>query len=240
MSKTLLIAGRELGAYRRSWLGPIVIAGTLLLDGLSFYNFGLTKPMLSAEALGVFFFWAGGIGAVAAVFLSMRLVAEERQTGTITLLNTAPVGEWEIVLGKFLALLVVVTLMTALTLYIPLWLMVRGKISLGHILVGYLGMILYAAAVASIGLFASTLTRSQIVAGVVGGLIAVLMILMFHLGQMVDPPLNQFLSALGIHHHNFRPFMDGVLKLDCIVYYLSVIFVFLLAATKSMEARRWR
>ncbi len=240
MSKTLLIAGRELGAYRRSWLGPIVIAGTLLLDGFFFYNFGLTKPMLSAEALGVFFFWAGGIGAVAAVFLSMRLVAEERQTGTITLLNTAPVGEWEIVLGKFLALLAIVTLMTALTLYIPLWLMVRGKISLGHILVGYIGMILYAAAVASIGLFASTLTRSQIVAGVVGGLIAVGLVLVFHLGLVVDPPLNQFLSALALHHYNFRPFMDGVLELDSIVYYLSVIFVFLLAATKSMEARRWR
>jgi ABC-2 type transport system permease protein len=127
MSKTLLIARRELGAYRRSWLGPIVIAATMLADGLFFYVMALTKPMLSAEALGQFFFWAGGIGAVAAVFLSMRLVAEERQTGTITLLNTAPVSEWEIVLGKYLALLAVVILMTAFTCYMPLWLMVRCR-----------------------------------------------------------------------------------------------------------------
>lgn len=240
MSKTLLIAGRELGAYRRSWLGPIVIAATLLADGLFFYVMALTKPMLSAEALGQFFFWAGGIGAVAAVFLSMRLVAEERQTGTITLLNTAPVSEWEIVLGKYLALLVVVVLMTALTCYMPLWLMVRGKVSVGHILVGYLGMVLYAGTVAAIGLFASTLTRSQIVAGVVGGVIAVALVLMWAVGKVVDPPLNQFFSALALHHYNFRPFMDGVLQLDKVVYYLAVTFFFLLAATKSMEARRWR
>lgn len=240
MSRLLLIAGRELGAYRRSWIGPVILASALLADGLFFYIFALREAMLSARALATFFYYAGGIGAFAAIMLSMRLIAEERQTGTITLLNTAPVREVEIVAGKYLAVIGVLAVLTALTCYMPLWLMVRGKISLGHVLVGYLGVLLFDSAVAAIGLFASTLTRSQLVAAAVAAIVSITLLLMWFVARAVDPPLNAYFDSLALHHKNFIPFQDGILQLHNVVYYLVVIYFFLLAATKSLEARRWR
>lgn len=240
MTKALLIAGRELGAYRRSWLGPAVIAAVLLTDGLLFYGWVLTEKLLSAEALAQFFYIASGPLMIAAILLSMRLVAEERQTGTITLLNTAPVTEFDIVLGKFLALLTVLVTMTLLSGYMPALLMVRGKVSFAHVLTGYTGLILLGSAAAAIGLFASALTRSQIVAGVLAAGMLTPLVILWALARVVDPPYNRFLSAAAIHHENFRPFMDGVLEFQRVIYYLVVTAFFLLAATKTLEARRWR
>ena len=79
----------------------MVIASALLLDGILFYWRSLSQRLLSGEALAEFFWWTSGVTITAALFLSMRLVAEERQTGTFTLLNTAPLREWEIILGKY-------------------------------------------------------------------------------------------------------------------------------------------
>jgi ABC-2 type transport system permease protein len=235
-----LLARRELRAYLRSPLGSVIIAGALLIDGLLFYFNGLTPKLHSAEALSEFFFWSSGPMMIAAILLSMRLVAEERQTGSMTLLNTSPIRDRQIVLGKFLSALAVLSLMVVLTVYMPLWLLVRGKISLGHILVGYTGTLLLGSASLAIGLFASSLTRSQVLAAIFGALVLVPLLVMWMLAPLVDPPLNTFLSALAIHHLNFRPFMQGILDLGGVVYYLAVTAFFLLAATKSLEARRWR
>ncbi|MBN2192588.1 MAG: ABC transporter permease subunit [Polyangiaceae bacterium] len=240
MTKAFLIAGRELGAYRRSWLGPAVIAAALLLDGILFYGWVLTEKLLSAEALAQFFYIASGPMMGAAILLSMRLVAEERQTGTITLLNTAPVTEFEMVLGKFLALLTVLAVMTLLSGYMPALLLVRGKVSLAHVVTGYAGLFLLGSTVASIGLFASSLTRSQIIAAILALVIFLPLLAVWVIARFVDPPLNQFLSGLALHHENYRPFMDGVLEFHRVVYYLVVTAFFLLAATKTLEARRWR
>ena len=88
--------------------------------------------------------------------------------------------------------------MTVLTLYMPLWLMVRGKISAGHILVGYTGMLLLGAASVAIGLFASSLARSQVVAVILGASIMAPLLMLWMLARAVDPPLNTFLSALAL------------------------------------------
>lgn len=240
MSRTLLIARRELSAYFRSPLGSVVIASALLLDGILFYWRALSKTMLSGEALGEFFWWTSGVTMTAALFLSMRLVAEERQTGTFTLLNTAPLREWEIILGKYISVFAMVLILTVLSLYMPLLLLVNGKVSFGHILVGYLGQLLIGGAAAAIGLFASTLTRSQLVAIVVGAAIIVVMLVFWVLAQAIDPPLNKFLAAAALHHSNFRPFQLGILELGATAYYLSVSYLFLLGAVKILEARRWR
>jgi ABC-2 type transport system permease protein len=238
--KTLLIARRELFAYLRSPLGSIIIAGALLIDGVLFYQYALTEKQLSVEVLQQFFYFASGTTMTAGILLSMRLLAEERQTGTLTVLNTAPISDRQIVLGKFLSAFGVIAVMTLLTAYMPFLIFVNGKVSVGHILVGYIGILLLGSASLSIGLFASALTRSQVIAAIVGTAILVGMILQWMLARAVDPPLNDFLSALAIHHENFRPFMLGVLQLDAVVYYLAVTYFFLLAATKILEARRWR
>jgi ABC-2 type transport system permease protein len=240
MSRALLIARRELWAYFRSPLGSVVIASALLLDGILFYWRSLSQTLLSGEALAEFFWWTSGVTITAALFLSMRLVAEERQTGTFTLLNTAPLREWEIIIGKYLSVFAMVLILTLLSVYMPLLLLVNGKVSFGHILVGYLGQLLIGGAAAAIGLFASTLTRSQLVAIVVGAAIVVVMLVFWVLAQAIDPPLNKFLAAAALHHANFRPFQFGILELGATAYYLSVSYLFLLGAVKILEARRWR
>jgi ABC-2 type transport system permease protein len=177
---------------------------------------------------------------VASILLSMRLVAEERQTGTMVLMNTAPVRDIEIVLGKFLASFVFIALLTALTAYMPLLILVNGKISAGHILVGYLGLLLLGSASVAIGLFGSALAKTQVLAAIAGAGILVTMLLLWLVARVSDPPLNTFLAGLALHNERQNPFMRGVLELENVVYYVAVTYFFLIAATKTLEARRWR
>jgi len=238
--RALTIARRELYAYLRSPLGSAIIAGALLLDGLLFYFDGLDPKRLSAQLLAQFFYDSSAATMIAAVMLSMRLLAEERQSGTMTLLNTAPIADRDIVLGKYISAFGMLTLMNVLTFYMPLMVYLRGKVSVGHIVVGYLGMTLLGSAVTAIGLFASSLARSQVVAAIIGAVITASFILLWVVARAVDPPFNTFFSGLALHHENYRPFMLGTLQLDHVAYYLMVTYFFLLAATKVLEARRWR
>jgi ABC-2 type transport system permease protein len=240
VSAVLLIARRELYAYLRSPLGAAIIAAALVVDGLLFHLRALSKPMLSAEVLTEFFYSASAATMVASIVLSMRLLAEERQTGTFTLLSTSPVRDAEIVAGKFLSAFGMLALLTLLTLYMPLWVLVNGKVSWGQLVVGYLGLLLLGAACISIGLFASALARSQVVAAILGAGILAVFLLLWMVANVVEAPLNGVLSRLALHHENYRPFMQGVLDLRGVVYYLVFSFFFLLAATKTLEARRWR
>jgi ABC-2 type transport system permease protein len=241
MSPALLIARREFRAYVRSPFGYIVAAATLLIDGLLFEGFALgAEARLSADVLFDFFYFASGTTMVAAILLSMRLVAEERQTGTLVLLNTSPVRDSEIVAGKFLASLGFVFVLTALTSYMPLLILVNGRVSAAHILVGYLGLILLGAASVAIGLFASALAKTQVLAAIAGAGILVAMLLLWLVGRVTDPPLNTFLAGLALHNERQSAFMRGLLELDNVVYYVAVTYFFLLAATKTLEARRWR
>lgn len=240
MSQALLIARRELFAYLRSPLGAVIIAGALLINGVLFYWEGLTQKLLSVEVLQKFFYNTSGVTMAAGLFLSMRLLAEERQTGTLVLLNTSPVRDSQIVFGKFLSAFGMLALLTLLTAYMPALILVNGKVSFGHILVGYLGLLLLGSAAIGVGLFGSALARSQIVAIILSAAILAVLVLLWAVARSVDPPLNRFLSSLALHHDNFRPFMLGRLELGCVAYYAVVTYFFLLASTKVLEARRWR
>ena len=242
MRSALVIARRELAGYVSTPMGWIVAAVTLLLDGLLFYALALgpaAGARLSADVLSRFFWTTSGLIPIAAVALSVRLLTEERQLDTLVLLSTAPVRDREIVLGKFLAALAFLALLTLLTAYMPLLVMVNGKISFGQVAVGYLGLLLLGAAVLAIGLFASCLTRSTLVAVALGAALTAGMFLLYPLGTVLDPPLGGVMRALSLHGQRFFPFEIGALHLRDVVYYLSVIFFFLLVSTKVMEAKRW-
>ncbi|HEY5956831.1 MAG TPA: ABC transporter permease [Polyangiaceae bacterium] len=240
MSRTFILTGRELRASFRSPVGSVVVAAMLLVEGILFYWAALSQKLLSAEVLEQFFYYASGVTMVVAVALSMRLVAEERQSGTLVLLNTAPISSLEIVLGKYLSAMLILALATLVSLYMPALIFVNGKVSIGHILVGALGLMLLGSATTAIGLFASCLAKSQVVAALLGAAMTVAMILWWILAKSVEPPLNEFFGAMALHHENFRPFMNGTLHLGSVMYYLAVTYFFLLASTKAMEARRWR
>lgn len=241
MSLALLIARRELSSYFRSWLCPVLIAATLLIDGLLFYwRMGVDQKALSAAVLFDFFYYSSGPMMIAAIILTIRLLAEERQTGTLVLLNTSPVRDRDIVLGKFLAAYAVLVLLTLLSLYMPAWIFVHGKVAIGHIVVGYVGLLLLGAALTAIGVFGSALAGSQVVAAIVSALIAGVFVLLWMPAKASEPPINQYLAALAVHHENFRPFMQGILLPSGVAFYVVFTYAFLFASVKVLEARRWR
>ena len=240
MRNALLIAGRELRSYLRSPLGWIVAAAMLLLDGLLFQVGAMGGTKLSAQVLADFFYYVSGITMVGAIALSMRLIAHEREKGTLVLINTAPIRDSEIIGGKFLALFLFICGVTLLTAYMPALIFVNGKVSVGHILVGYAGIVLLGAAAIAIGLFASAFARTQVIAAVLGAAILGVMLLLWMAAKVADAPVSSFILALALHHERQRAFMNGVLRLDNVVYYVAITYFFLLAAVKTMEARRWR
>jgi ABC-2 type transport system permease protein len=237
-----VIFRREIAAYLHSALGYVVAAVTLLLGGILFYAEALgpaAGQRFSALVLDRFFFNMSGLVVIAAVALSVRLIAEERQARSLPLLRTAPVSDLEVVLGKFLAAFAFLGGITLLSFYMPLLVMVNGRISVGQVLVGYLGLFLIGGAVLAIGMFASALARSYLMAAAVGALVTAAMFLFYPLSFMVDPPFSRILSALSIHTGHFAGFQIGVLHTRDVFFYLAVTYFFLLLAVKVMEAKRW-
>jgi ABC-2 type transport system permease protein len=236
----VLIARRELLAMVGTMSGWVILAAVLAVDGLLFNAFALEGVRRSAEVLTRFFYFSSGTTMVAAIFVSMRLLAEERQAGTLPLLYAAPVQDVEIVLGKFLAGLAFMWSMTLLTAYMPLLILIHGKVSFGHLAAGYLGLFLLASACLALGTFASALVRTQIVAGIVGGALLVGLLLTWQLSRVAEPPFAGLFAALALHNLHFVPFQSGVVHLRDVAYYLLVSWVFLFAAIRVVEARRWR
>ena len=142
--------------------GYIIVAAVLVVDGILFNALALGGPRSARrEVLAQFFYFSSGTTMIASVFLSMRLLAEEKQTGTLVLLTSSPVQDWEIVLGKFLSAWAFLAIMTLLTAFMPALIMVNGKISFGHVVAGYLGLLLLGGATLAIGTFGSALARTR-------------------------------------------------------------------------------
>jgi ABC-2 type transport system permease protein len=241
MRSTLLITRRELAAYLRSLTGYVIAAAVLIIDGLLFNAFALGgTEKLSAEVLSQFFYISSGTTIIASVFLSMRLLAEEHQTGTLVLLTSSPVHDWEIVVGKYLSALIFLTLMTLATIFMPLLILVNGKISLGHLVAGYLGLLLLGSATLAIGTFGSALVKTQLLALIVSSAIVVAMIICWLLAKVTERPLNDVFTSLALHGRHFPPFQAGAIHLRDVGYYLMVTYFALFSATRVMEARRWR
>jgi ABC-2 type transport system permease protein len=241
MRATSIIFRRELGAYLRSPLGWVVAAVLLLVDGILFQSQALSREGLSADVLRMFFFLTGFVSAIGGIALSIRLIAEERQTHSLVLLNTSPVRDVEIVAGKFLSALVFLGIMLALTLYMPLLIMVNGKITWAQVAIGYVGLLLLGATSLAIGLFASSLTRQQLVAAVVGAALLSILGNLYPLAKRLDAPLSDVLGQLDLWWVRYQgSFTNGVLNLKDVVFYLGVTYFFLLLAVKTLEAKRWQ
>ncbi|NJM91046.1 MAG: ABC transporter permease subunit [Myxococcales bacterium] len=236
-----IIYRRELGAYLRSPLGWVIAAVVLLIDGILFQSLAMVGEKLSARVLEQFFWGTSGLTIITAVVLSGRLIAEDRQNHSMILLNTSPVRDSEIVVAKFLSAVTFLAMMLALSIYMPLLIKVNGKVTGAQIFVGYLGLLLLGSAVVAIGLFASALTRNQLVAYVLAAAITVALLMLFQLASRLDEPLKGVLSQIDlwwIHYQN--GFMRGVVNLRDVIYYVGVTYVFLLLAVKTLEAKRWQ
>lgn len=232
------VAWKEIQLYFNSPTAYIVGLIFLALTGIFFCR-DLGDPFPPAT-LDPFFQGAIMFFILLAPALTMRLIAEEQKLGTIELLLTSPVRDWEVIVGKYLASLVFFLVLVILSLFYTILLFVFANPDPGPIYTGYLGLILYGAAALAIGLLTSTLTSNQIVAAVVA--MGILLALYFaHLAfDSVGGLGGEIIGQLGLKGHFDDSFQKGVIDTKSIVYFVSVIFFFLFLSVRVLDSRRWR
>lgn len=236
MRNTTTIALREFKSYLASPTAYVVTGIFLLLTGFLFSISPATYFETSIK--GLWEFWGTLVLLLLASVLTMRLLAEEKKMGTLELLLTAPVRDSEVIMGKFLGSLGILTIMLALTFYYPILLMWFGDPDMGPIVTGYLGLFLLGGASLAVGLFASSLTSNQLVAAMVaGGIIFALWFVGLAAGLLPEA-MGEVISYLSLYHH-FSSFMRGIIDTRGIIYYLSITVLFLYLAIRSIESGRW-
>ena len=173
--------------------------------------------------------------------VTMKLWAEEKKLGTVEILMTLPIRDYEVVIGKFLASFALLTVTVLLSLILPFSVMYLGNPDGGTLITGYVGLLLMGGAYISVGLFTSTLTENQIIAFIFGiSACFVLLIIgedivLFNAPNWLFPIFNYL--GLGAHYSSI---LRGVLDSRDIIYYLSLIGFFLYLSTLSVESRKWR
>lgn len=280
MRNVLAIARREVRTYFTSPLAYVVVGVFLMLSG---YIFWASLVRFSALCLqygnNPYVFNQLNVndmvirplfGSMGVIFLlmipviTMRLLAEERRTGTAELLFTCPVTTGQVILGKYLGAAVLLVVMLGVTLSYPLLIMATSaRPDMKPTLVGYFGVLLMGLAFLAIGLLVSAMTENQIIAAV-GAFGALLMLwavswiadsvtmtlagLMnsatFGLWEKLNlglggPTLGDLLNKISITEH-FQDFRKGLLDTEHVVFYLSVVFFSLFLTQRVVESRRWR
>ena len=238
MSRAPVIARRELSSYFYSPIAYVAMTLFLVASGVAFLNdFEPGQPAVMRSI----FDWMIWFLVLIVPILSMGLLAQEWATGTIETLMTAPLGEADVVVGKFLGSLGLLVVLLAPTLLYVVMLRIYGRPDFGPIVSGYLGIVLVGALFISVGLFCSSLTRSQIVAAVASASILVLItIVPWYVGSKASLPtfwrgvVNQSVFK------RYTDFSKGVLDTGNIVFFVLATAVFLFITVKVLESRRWK
>jgi ABC-2 type transport system permease protein len=237
------IARRELGVLFVSPIGWVVAAVfTVLVSGFGFIGTVLAGQQATME--GVSNIITGLLSLILIPVLTMRLIAEERSQGTLELLLTSPVRDWELAVGKWLGAFVFYLLLLATTLVYVVLLAIyvpdKSALDLGLIGATYIGMLLVGAASIAIGVLASALTRNQIIAYVVTllGLLAI-WYTAFLIGFFTTPPLSLFFDYVA-GYYRYQAFSLGQVTLRDTVYFASLAVGALFLTTRLLESRRWR
>jgi len=234
------IARRDFTALFVSPVGWVV-AGlfVFLVSGFGFIATVLAGQQ--ATMAGVFGVITNFLMVVLVPLLTMRVLAEERSQGTLELLLTSPVRDWELTAGKWVGAFGFYVMLLATTIvYVVILRVYAGGLDLGLIGATYIGLVLVGAAAVAIGVLASSLTRNQIVAF----FIAMALLLMiwyagYVIGFFVAPPANQFFEYIG-GWNRFQPFSLGQAALRDIVYFVTLTFGALFLTTRVLASRRWR
>lgn len=245
----LTITGRELKHLFLSPLAWCVLAVIQFIVAWMFLvqvdNFLKFAPSLAgvANAPGVtdaiaapIFSTAGVVMLLVVPIMSMRLIAEERRSGTLSLLFSAPVSMTEIVLGKYLGLLIFLLIMLGLITLMPLSLAVGTHLDYGKLFAGVLGLALLLGAFAAAGLFISTLTRQPVVAAVSSfGLLLLLWIISWAgSGSTEYSPVFHYLSLVD----HYSTLLTGSFNSTDVIYYLLFIVTFLVLSIRRLDAYR--
>jgi ABC-2 type transport system permease protein len=236
MQNTLAVARREFVSYFNSPIAYLVVAVYLILAGGLFF----TELFIGGQAdMRGFFGLAPLLFFIFTPLFTMRLLAEERAQGTLELLLTFPLTDWQVVIGKYLASLGLIAVLLLLTLPIPISVAALGPLDKGATVAAYVGMLLMCGTYAAIGLMASSFTRNQIVAGIIALFIGFSLFIIGQMVQVMPSWLAPFCNAISIHTR-FLNIARGVIDSRDVFYYLSMITGCLIIAQTSLESRRWR
>jgi ABC-2 type transport system permease protein len=165
-------------------------------------------------------------------FLSMRSFSEEKKTGTIELLKTSPLSDLQIVLAKYVSLLMLLVFLLLLTVEFPILIALSGDPDPGPMVLSYVGLFLLGANFLAIGLFMSVLTGSQMIAAILTFVVTITLWFLGDMGGNIGPKI-----SIIEHVHSFS---QGVLNAADLAYYLLMIFVFLFLTHRFLEAERWK
>jgi ABC-2 type transport system permease protein len=263
MRNTLAIAGKETRVYLTTWTSYILFGAFMLITAFFFQRlviefqlramqFMQMQAQNMMEQMNLTDWVMAPLFMNITVFflfmlpmLTMRLIAEEKKSKTLELLMTVPVRPLEIVLGKYLSGITIMGIMLALTVIFPVLLQVYGgsgdasPLDWRSVAVGYGGMFLLGAAFVSVGLFASSVSESQIVAVIVGFAILLMFYVIGLAARGQEGFWQNFFQYMSVSSH-LEGFVRGVVRLTDVVYYLSLIFVGLFLTFRVVEAQRWR
>jgi len=252
MRNILAVAGKELRAYFHSPIAYLVMALFAVLCGFFFYNYtaafvvqtfrmmatGQMAPNVSINEYIIRPLFEGVLTVVLLLLIplvTMRLFAEEKRSGTIELLLTSPLTDQQIILGKFVGALALYTVLVLLAfLYIGL-LFLYGNPSAKPLLADALGLFLFGGALLSVGMWISTFTRNQIIAGVVAFALFLLLYVFDWVNAYSSSDAGRVMSYMALTTH-FDNFAKGVIDSSDVVYYLSVIIMGIFLTARSVEA----
>ena len=258
MRNVMAMAGKELRAYFHSPIAYLVMTVYTVLCGFVFYSsmafFALQSARMEAQGGGmgappmslndfVIRPILGGVLTVVLLFLipliTMRLYAEEKRSGTIELLLTSPLTDMEIIMGKFLGSMILFAILEALTFLYFAILFIYGNPNAKPLIGNALGMLLYGGALMALGMWISTFTKNQIIAGAVSLAAFLLLYLLDWVSAYSQSTTGQVMSYLALTTH-FDNFSKGVIQLSDVVYYLSVVILGIFLTARSVEALKGR
>ena len=255
MKGILAITNKELRVYFTSPMAYVVIGMFLLINGYLFYNIVFfaanqsmqlmrlqASPQININEL-IFrpaFHNMSVIMLLTLPMLTMRLLAEEKKVKTVELLMTSPISIIDILFGKYLAALLIFSVMLLFTGFMPVLMNLYGDLQWGPILAGYLGLMMLGGVFLSFGLLASSLTENQIIAGFVGFGLTLLLWLMGWASQGAgDTALASVFTYLSVGEH-FDNFVKGLIDTGDLVYLLSLTTVGLFLTHRVLESQRWK
>ena len=254
MRNIWIICWKELGSYFVSWVAYLLLTMFALIFGFFFWNAlaffvvegmemqmrGQMMPMnLNEQIIRPLLSNVGVIGLFFIPMITMRLFAEEKRTGTIELLATSPIRDLEIIIGKWLAALLLYSCLLLFTALNFVFLFKYGTPDWKPLAIGYLGLLLQAGGLLAIGTFISALTKNQIIAGAVTFGVELLLWVIGWVGEYETARWAHALSYLSVITH-FESFGRGVLDSKDAIFYVTMIFLGLFFTARSMESLRWR
>jgi ABC-2 type transport system permease protein len=256
MRNVWIMCRKELRSYFTSPIAYLLLTMFAFIFGWFFWNVlgyfvsmgmaamqrGQMFPMnVNEEVIRPLLSNVGVVGLFFIPLITMRLFAEEKRTGTIELLATSPIRDLEVILGKWLAAMVLYGCMLLVTALNFAFIFRYGHPDWKPLVIGYLGLYLQAGALLAVGTFISTLTRNQIIAGAATFAVCLMLWILEWVsgGGFENATWAQVLAYLSVITH-YESFSKGMLSSKDAIFYVSLIFLGLFLTARSMESLRWR